>query len=283
MPMDEIGIVINYYWLPTYPKSCQISTWGSLSNLMESCSIHNVVLVDGSPTPDAFISSKCLELGIEYISSGRGLRYAEGFNLGIERLQNPYICLMANDIFPTQDVFDKLYKCISVSDVGCVFPYLSYSDYPGQMPSFVRMPVTCEPTVMTLNMNLFRRSALEKIGGIDEKFTGSFNDVIALAKIRNHGYRAILVGDTNVTHMGRLTISQGSNYRKDNDYRRFSDEFPQYRAEHGKWQIKHWIKPFATNRKIAALWWISQNAPSTRVRRFLEWMTIWLEPELTKV
>lgn len=281
--VGDIGVVVNYYWQFSYPKSHQISTWVALLKLKETNAAQNIVLVDGSPTADDFIESKCNELEIEYLSSGKRLSYAEGFNKGIEHLSNQFICLMANDILTTRDAFEMLHKWINRPDVGCVFPYLSFSDYPGQMPFFVRKPVTCEPTCMTLNFNLFPRNILEEIGGVDENYSGAYNDVIMLTKIRNKGYKVILVGNTHVVHLGKTTISQGSDYKKDEDFLRFSNEYPQFRAKHGKWQIKHWVKPFATNKKIALFWWVSQNLPSTRLRKFMEWFTLWLEPELTKV
>lgn len=281
--IDPIGVVINYYWKPTFPKSFQLSTWVSLLSLQESGFDKNVVLVDGSPLHDKFIQSKCVELGIEYISFDKDLSYAEGFNIGVRHSKGDYICLMANDVYPSRDLIEKLYPWIIMQDVGCVFPYLSSSDYTGQNPNFVRNPITCEPTLMTLNINLFKRSVLEEVNGIDENYSGSYNDVILMAKIRNKGYRVIQVGGTYVNHLGKITISQGSNYQKDLDFQRFSKEYPQYRAKHGKWQVKHWVKPFAVNKRIALFWWIAQHLPSTRARKFMEWLTIWLEPELTKV
>lgn len=283
LPVDNIGVVINYYWKPSFPKSCQISTWVSLLALQEAGFSKGVVLVDGSPIHDEFIKSKCEELGIEYVSDEKALGYSEGFNLGIKHSKGEYVCLMANDIYPTRDLFEKMYAWIMLPDVGCVFPYLSSCDYPGQISNFVRKSVTCEPTLMTLNINLFKRSVLEEVNGVDENYSGSFNDVILMAKIRNKGHRVIQVGGTNGIHLGKFTISQGTNYQKHVDYQRFSTEYPQYRAHHGKWQIKHWVKPFAINRKIAFFWYIAQHLPGTRTRKFIEWLTIWLEPELTKI
>lgn len=279
----DIGVVVNYYWKPSYPKSLQINTWAALSALLETGIIQDVLLVDGSPQHDDFIKSKCEKMGINYISSDKNLSYAEGFNLGISQMNHEYICLMANDVFPTRDLFEKLYNWVSLPDVGCVFPYLSSSDYPGQIPGFVRKPITCEPTFMTLNINIFRRKVLEQIGGIDLHFSGGFNDIVALIKTRELGYRVILVGDTNVTHLGRMTISQGSNYTiGKTDLNRFVERYPHFQAKHGKWGYKHWVKPFAVNKRISFLWWICQNFPSTRIRKVLERMLIRNESRFTR-
>lgn len=279
----DIGVVVNYFWLPSYPKNIQLITWAALLSLSEISVIKNVIVVDGSPKPDPFISSITRQLGFDLISLGHNLSYAEGFNTGINLLNNEYVCLMANDVFLTSDFFEKSFEWIIRPDVGCVFPYLSFSDYSGQMYSSVRKTITCEPTLMTLNINLFKQSVLEEIKGIDENYSGSYNDVILMAKIRNKGHRVIQVGQTCVNHLGKITISQGTNYHKDLDFQRFTKEFSHYRAKHGKWQIKHWVEPFAVNKRIALFWWITQHLPSTRARSFMEWLTIWLEPELTRV
>lgn len=281
-PADYVGIVVNYYSRPSFSKHHRTITTLCLQSLKETSGLGEIVLVDGSTQSDQEIREICEREMIKYIHTGSELSYSEGFNVGFHQLNEKYIGLVANDIMINQESFDNLWDWVKIPGVGCAFPYLSFSDYPGQMPFFVRKPVSCEPTCMTLNINLFPRNVLEEIGGVDESYSGSYNDVIMLTKIRNSGYRVVLVGNTNVVHLGKTTITQGSDYKKDEDFLRFSEEYPQFRAKHGKWQIKHWVKPFAINKRIAAFWWISQNLPSTRLRKFMEWLTLWLEPELTK-
>ncbi|MGI6740043.1 MAG: glycosyltransferase family 2 protein [Brevefilum sp.] len=280
----DIGVVVNYFWLPTYPKTVQLTTWSALLSLHECELIKKVVVVDGSPEPDPFIADITNQLGYETLSYRNNLSFAEGFNTGINYLDNEYICLMANDVFPTKDFFEKCFHWIAKPDVGCVFPYLSFSDYPVQMPFFVRKPVTCEPTSMTLNVNIFKSKVLKAIGGINEMYTGAYNDVVALMEIRKLGYRVVLVGGTKVNHIGKMTISQGTNYILDGrDYLLFQKNHPNYVTKHGKWKLTRWKAPFSVNKKIALFWWVCQNVPSTRLRKLLEWFTLWLEPELTKI
>lgn len=280
---NHIGIVVNYYWKPSFPMSCRYSTLVSLLSLVEAGFRENIVLVDGSPIHDPFIEEQCENLGIRSIYTDSNLTFAEGYNLGIEQSHGEYVCLMANDIYPTRDAFEKMFEWITKPDVGCSFPYLTASDYPGQVSGFVRKAVTCEPTFMTLNINMFKRSVLEEIGGIDNEFTGGYNDIVGLSQIRNLGYKIVLVGDTNVVHLGRMTISQGTNYViSDENYKLFSNRFPEYIAKHGKWGYKHWVNPFAVNKRIAFLWWVCQNFPSTRVRNNLERRIIRIEPLITR-
>ena len=279
---DLISFVINYFWRPTFPYSRRICTKLSIQALKENTAVGNIVLVDGSQQPDLCIQLFCEESSVEYLHMGSELTFAQGYNVGWKHLDVPYIGLMANDIIPPQGTIQSLLEWIRLPDVGCVFPYLSYCDYPGQIDTFVRRPKTCEPTAMTINLNIFKRDLLESVGGIDEEYSGCYNDIILLMKIREKGYRAVLVGNTRVVHVGQMTISQGSNYRRDEDIAKFSAEFSDYWAKHGKWRIKHWRWPLSTNLKATILWWISQNFPSTTIRNWLQWLTMWLEPELTE-
>ena len=281
-PPDKTGFVVNYYWRSGFSASVRQATLLALALLRENSGVGKIVLMDGSPIADKLIKNDCHETGIIYHHAGQELSFASGFNCGKQLLDEPYIGLMANDIFPPSDTVQKLIAYLQKNDVGCVFPYLSHCDYPGQMYDFVRMPITCEPSLMTLNLNIFKREVLEQAGGVAEGYSGSYNDLILLMKIRQQGYRVVLVGDTRVTHLGQMTISQGSTYRKTKDRERFVVEYPTYATEHGAWQVAHWKWPLATNKLVGLLWWICQNTISTRLRNAFQRILIMLEPSLTR-
>ena len=279
---DLAGFVINYYWHPSFPPSLRTVTTLCIQMLKGNRCVGRVILVDGSPQPDQNMEEICNQEGIDYLHTGKELTFAQGYNAGWKLLDEQYVGLIANDIFVPEDTIATLLNWIRIDDVGCVFPYLSYSDYPGEIASFVRRPVTCEPTSMTLNINLFKRKVLEEIKGIDEGYLGCFNDVIALMRMRERGYRVVLVGETRVVHIGQMTITKGSTYKKETDVARFLHEYSNYWASHGKWNITRWRWPFSTNRAISIMWWITQNFPSTTVRSWLQWLAMWLEPETTR-
>jgi GT2 family glycosyltransferase len=242
--MDNgVGFVINYYCRPSYLTSRRTSAELSILTLKENLGVSTIVVVDGSPVPDPEIEIFCRKNGVKYLYPGGDLTFAQGFNVGWKSLDEDYIGLMASDIFVPQGTIEKLFGWVKKPDIGCVFPYLSFSDYKAQMPSFVRQPITCEPTAMTLNLNIFKRDVLSQAGGVDEGFLGCYNDIILLVKIREMGYRAVLVGDTFVTHLGKMTISQGSNYNKDVDRKNFEIQYPHLSAKYGKFGIRHWRQP----------------------------------------
>jgi GT2 family glycosyltransferase len=250
--------------------------------LRENEGVGTILLMDGSPSPDPWIRAVCEESGIRYHHEGRELGFAAGYNTGWRLLSEPIVGLMASDIFAPKTTIATLAKVFEDPSVGCAFPYLSYCDYPGQVAQLVRKAVTCEPTVMTLNLNLFRRPALEQAGGVDERYTGAYNDLILLMRLRRAGHRVVQVGGTYVNHLGQITISQGTNYKREGDRVRFREEFPELVAKHGKWKVKHWVWPLATTPAIARWWWVSQNTPSTTLRSVAEHATLAREPELTR-
>lgn len=278
----RIGFVVNYYWRPTYSESVRASAKFALSMLSGCSIIDRIILMDGSPLPDTEIFEYCRKNSVEYIHLDKELGFAEALNQGWKRLDTEFVGLMASDVFPTPETLKLLVDVLTLPDVGLVFPYLDYCDYPGQISSFVRNPVTCEPSSMSLNLNLLKKKVLGEIGGIDQNYSGGYNDLILLMKIRKMGQKVILVGNTRTSHLGRATVSQGTNFNMAIDNPRFSAEYPEYRTTYGPWNITHWKWPFATTKRAKVFWWIAQNFPNRKIRKFLEWLTIWLEPDLTR-
>jgi GT2 family glycosyltransferase len=279
---SKLGIVVNYFRRNDHPALIRDFTLLSLKFLRNDDDKSSILLVDGSSFADTDLSAACTSLNVNYLHMGKEIGFAEALNLGWNLLKEDNICFMANDILVPSGTLRVLQDQLKISDVGCVFPYLSYCDYPGQTYGFVSKPITCEPSVMTINLNIFKRYVLEKAMGVDENYSGSYNDLILLMKIRELGFRVILVGDTSVFHLGKMTIAQGSTYAKDKDQIRFREEYRSYATSHGMWQVKHWKWPLATTPLVSLLWWISQNSMSTRFRNWSQSFIMKIEPELTR-
>lgn len=275
-------MAVNYYWKPTFSPSTQSCAALALRMLRENTGVGTIVLVDGSPSPDPWIRDCCGKCDVTYHHAGRELSFAEGYNTGWRLLTEPMVGLMASDIFPPKSTIATLTAFLETPEVGCVFPYLSYCDYPAQVAPLVKEAVTCEPSAMTLNLNLFKRPVLQQVGGVDERYTGAYNDLILMMKIRRAGHRVVQVGGTYVNHLGQITISQGTTYKREGDKQRFQKEYPELQAAHGKWRFKHWVRPLSTSPRAARWWWLSQNVPSSRLRGILERYTLSREPQLTR-
>ena len=158
--MKNIDFIVNYYWRPNYPETIRLSAWLAIQSLKIVDIVGDILLVDGSLEGDNEIRLICEKEKIMYVHKGKELRFAEGYNCW-KMLSSQYIGLMASDIIVNPIAIQKLYKVITVERVGCVFPYLDRCDYQGQIYSYVRKAKTCEPTFMTLNLNIFKREVLE--------------------------------------------------------------------------------------------------------------------------
>lgn len=209
--MDKIGIVVNYYRKSPsenrLDNACISYRTGDSDAKAKSIGWNDHFIADGSPKPDRQIESGCLSLGIQYLHSGKELSIPEAYNLGWRSLSEPYIGLMANDILPyDSSTITNLVDFLQRPDTGCVFPYLSEGDWKGQDSRFINaFEKTFEPSFVLLNFICFKRSVLEKIGGVDEGYKGGYYDPILLIKIRQNGYRVVLVGSTKMVHLGKLT------------------------------------------------------------------------------
>src|SRR5688572_12820943 len=128
---DRVGIVVNYYRRNNHPLLTRDFTLLGLKFLRQDNSDNSIVLVDGSPQSDGDLLAACESLKVNYLHTGKELTFAEGFNVGWQYLRETYVCLMANDILVPVGTVKTLQKYLRISDVGCVFPYLSYCDYPG--------------------------------------------------------------------------------------------------------------------------------------------------------
>ena len=122
---------------------------------------------------------------------------------------------MANDVIPHPvGTMEILLDWISRPDVGCVFPYFSSNRGVGDEVQRVgfssRGGIACEPSTMTLSLNLFKRQVLEQICGLDENYLFGFAEPILLIKIRSLGFRAVMAGGTHASHYDQLTKLLGA-------------------------------------------------------------------------
>jgi GT2 family glycosyltransferase len=269
-----------------------VATTGlSLRLLAMNPAVGPIVLVDGSCEPDPTMRDVCSELGVTYHHEGRELSYVRAYNVGWQGLDEPYIGLMANDIIPHPlETLTLLLDWIERPDVGCTFPYLVTNRTAGgdevQRVGFAgRGSISCEPTSMTLNLNVFKRSVLEEIGGLDESYLFGFAEPILLIKIRKLGYRAVMVGGTRAFHYDQLTKELGESTLRLEQHRedaeRWSREYPDYASSKGLADTACWRWPLATTTLTKVLWRLCGSLPWF-AREHVRSTLLWLEPRLTR-
>lgn len=291
MSTATVDVTVAYYWGSGDEDgrvAVRATTELGIILLRMTPSVGEVVLVDGSAADDPVLRGICDRRGARYVHAGRELGLAEAYNVGWRTTASPYVCLMANDILPFPlETMDRLMDVVQTADVGCVFPYVTEGPHYTQHVDFadVRTRRTCEPATMTLNLNVFKRSVLEAVGGVDETFRVGFYDPLLLMGIRRLGHRVVLVGRAKAIHMDRLTKRLGGSgltgdvYEADRD--RWSAEYPRYADRRAIADLLFWRWPCATTLPAVALWWVAHNVPTARLRRKALTLTMLVEPYLT--
>ncbi len=235
-----------------------------------------VVLVDGSPARDEALACGLGELCVEYVHTGGELSFAETYNAGIKQTSNPVVVAMADDILIEAKQVRMLVDEVSrSSEMGCVFPYLSVSDYGAQRLRRWPVPRRCFPTRMTLNVNAFSRAALEKVGLIPEQMTGCFNDVLLFIRLREEGYAIALRNVGRVIHLGQQTLKTGAtSVAYDQDAQLFAGQYPDYWRK-GEVLFHRVAQRWATR----SLYKLVERMPSRLVRALGMWNLAWaVEP-----
>jgi GT2 family glycosyltransferase len=291
---DKVGMVINHYSKECTGPMRDLLAAATLMGVrfLKCCDdVGSIIVVDGSKEPDEPLSRDCKEIGATYFHTGREVGYSAAYNIGWRQLEEGYIGLMANDIIPNPpSSLSTMLEVLRDGDVGCVFPYLNSPRLKSdevQAPGFLqRGDVSCEPSSMTLNLNLFKREVLEAIGGITEDYKVGFSEPILLMKIRGMGLRCVMVGKTRAYHCDRLTklIGQStlSKGRSEADVERWFREYPQYASRRGIAQINFSRWPYSTTRWIRWLWLLAYGFPIKRRRKRFMRFVMWLEPWLTR-
>lgn len=290
----DVGVVVNYFTnFKSDPERLVLvdTTRLSLRLLALSPVVGQIVLVDGSKKIDPEMRRVCVELGVDYVHSGRCLSYSEAYNVGWPLLDTPFIALMANDIIPHPvTAMTKLREAMLDRQVGCSFPYFSSNRRGGdeiQRLAFgARGNITCEPSTMTLNLNLFRKEVLEQIGGVDERFSAGYAEPILISAIRRCGYLVQLIGGAKVIHYDQLTKNLGQSdigtAALAADTKLWFQEFPELANSRGLACINLSNGVFSKTFFLRSLWWISMRLKPLRLRMSAQRAILYFEPALTR-
>ena len=289
----RVGMVVNYYCSTDSEQKRDLllsTTALGIKLLRLNHRVGTIVVVDGSPDSDEELERLCEKSSAKYLHEGRELSIPEAYNIGLRSLTERYIGLMANDILPYPiDTVSRLLDMLANPGVGCVFPYMGsarmYSDETQQRGFLGRVTRSCEPASMTLNLLIFRRHALEEIGGLDENYVFGYQEAMLIWKFRSIGWRVVMVANTHVFHLDRLTQDIGASAlthaKHDGDSTLWFEQYPLLADERGLANMANWQWPYSTTRLVALLWWFCSRIPWGNLRKKFISYAIWLEPYLT--
>lgn len=233
MSSPVISIVINYFNPQDNPRVRSMVLFGMECLTAFTESPFEIILVDGSGVPSPAVFDRCRERGWSYLTCSDRGAFARIYNQGMQAARGQYGVWMASDIFVCSGWDKKLIAETERTRAWMAAPYLTNSDYMAQTRNYPVKMRTFVPSAMTFNLNLVTRQCLDAVGYMDDRFTGNFNDIDYLLRIRQAGGEAIVVDAGQVLHAARATSSVASTFRYDDDLRRFVEKYPELARPRG--------------------------------------------------
>lgn len=224
------SIIFNYF-NPTASQSLLRTASYALEGLLvttgENCEI---ICADGSGCVSDQIAARARDSGsrLHYEPTDRAEAFAETYNRGAALAKGEILVFCASDIFFSEPWLGELTQPLARGGVAMTCPYLSYSDYIAQCYAAPLRRNRFESCCMTINVNAIRRDTWEQIGPLDLAYTGNYNDLDYLIRLRRCGLRAVVVDCGLITHVGSVTLNTSSQVRAEKDRAIFAANHPEF-------------------------------------------------------
>ena len=233
----RIGIVvINWNGLELLKKYLKVLIQNSVN--------HNIYLIDNNSEDESvsYVRSNHSEVNIIKLDKNYG--FAEGYNLGIQKVKEEIICIINNDVEVTKDWLKPIVKKFNNYPDLIIQPKIldinkkTYFEYAGAAGGYIdkygypycrgRIFETIEEdknqykdeeifwssgACMFLSKKIFN-----ELGGFDKSFFAHMEEIDFCWRAFNHGYKTHLVSSSKIYHLGAATIKKDSkktflNYR----------------------------------------------------------------------
>lgn len=203
---------------------------GCFSSLKEqTCSLTEVMLVDNGSNDGSveLVEQKFPWVKIERNKTNLGLTAA--CNIGIEKSQGDLVVLISNDTVLEKNCIEQLAEAITSSEEvgiagGNIVLYANpkvVQSFPSRFLPSCRLPWTAIPVkakfksahgmetdVIGLCVMMIRREVINTIGPIRKDYFMHFNEDDFSLRVRQAGYRLLLVPTAVVRHFGSATIGK---------------------------------------------------------------------------
>lgn len=223
-----LSIVVNYFNPRQNPRVLSMTAL-ALHHLSDYTTLsREVLLVDGSGQFCEHLRHVCHALGFRYLPAEQRETFAQSYNRGAANSSGEFIVLMANDILVQPEWDVHMVRELRRTGAMMAAPYLSVSDYYTQVRGRPFRHATFCPSFMTFNLNVLTRECWAKVGPMDERFSGCFNDIDYLLRIRDIGGEAIICDAGDIQHLGRATRRAFTTVDDDDDRTAFYEKYPHF-------------------------------------------------------
>ena len=238
--------------------------------LVQTPNLHILVVDNGSTDNSVATIRRKQYSRVNIVEAKRNLGFAGGMNLGIQKALSfgaDYVLLLNNDTTVDTELFDELLKC-DQPDIGVLAPVIYYYDHPediwsigsnfnsillemkgnhGRGEAIPTHPF--ERECLSACALLVRREIFEKVGLFDERFFMYYEDMDFCMRVRQQGYRLIVVPQAKIWH--KVSQSSGGTGSKAERYYMAVSSGLYFRKQMRPWQA-FFIIPY---RFLSALRW----------------------------
>ncbi|QOT09826.1 glycosyltransferase [Paenibacillus sp. JNUCC32] len=190
---------------------------------------YEMIVVDNNST-DGTQEWLLRQNDIKPILNKSNLGFPKGCNQGIEISSGEAILLLNNDTIVTKNWLNNLlvslYSEERIGAVGCITNNSSYAQsIPENYSNLEEMQIFAEEYNQSNASEweerlklvgfcyLVKRSVINKVGMLDERFTpGNYEDDDLSVRIRKAGYKLLLCKDTFIYHFGSVSFGTNSDY-----------------------------------------------------------------------
>ena len=225
----RIGIVvINWNGLELLKKYLKV--------LIQNSVDHNIYLIDNNSEDESvsYVRNNYSEVNIINLDKNYG--FAEGYNRGIQKVKEEFVCIINNDVEVTKDWLKPIVKKLNNSPDLIIQPKIldinkkSHFEYAGAAGGYIdkygypycrgRIFETIEEdknqykdeeifwssgACMFLSKKIFN-----ELGGFDKSFFAHMEEIDFCWRAFNHGYKTHLVSTSKIYHLGAATIKKDS-------------------------------------------------------------------------
>lgn len=271
--MPKLSIVVNYFNPREDVRLLLMAKFALQSIKSFTNNSYELLLVDGTGKSSNDLEMLCNEEGWRYLPSIESEEYAVAFNRGLKLAQGEYCVVVASDIFVSEAWDSLLISEMERTNAWMIAPYLSFADSPSQVWSFPIIKKSFEPVTITFNLNIISRKCINSIGMLDERFSGCFNDIDYLVRIRRAGGRIVISDAGHITHLGKGTTSKFTLVNYERDYSRFIEKYPELITGKEKFVINYANPVFAKSLCYRFLFMLSYRVSflisQSRLQNFL--------------